>query len=76
MILLQFDQHVLPNTDLSEVLLDNDRGNLKIIFCLKVAAFPFYNPLDRLAANAPINVNPVGEGGGRSAGSGWGFDKF
>ena len=25
--------------------------------------------------NAPINVNPVGEGGG-SAGKGWGFDKF
>ena len=25
--------------------------------------------------NAPINVNPVGGGGG-SAGKGWGFDKF
>ena len=25
--------------------------------------------------NAPINVNPVGGGGGR-AGKGWGFDKF
>ena len=25
--------------------------------------------------NAPINVNPVGGGGG-SAGTGWGFDKF
>ena len=27
------------------------------------------------SSNAPINVNPVGEGGG-SAGKGWGFDKF
>ena len=51
MIFLQFDQHVLPNTDLSQVLLDNDRGtDLKLIFCLKVAAFSFCNPLDRLAA--------------------------
>ena len=25
--------------------------------------------------NAPINVNPVGGGGGR-AGTGWGFDEF
>ena len=26
---------------------------------------------------APVNVNPVGGGGGgRSAGKGWGFDKF
>ena len=25
---------------------------------------------------APINVNPVGGGGGRSAGKGWGFAKF
>ena len=25
---------------------------------------------------APINVNPVGVGGGGSAGKGWGFDKF
>ena len=52
MIFLQFDQHVLPNTDLREVLLDNDRGTdpLKLIFCLKVAALSFYNPLDRLAA--------------------------
>ena len=26
--------------------------------------------------NAPINVNPLGGGGGGSAGKGWGFDKF
>ena len=26
--------------------------------------------------NAPINVNPVGAGGGGSVGKGWGFDKF
>ena len=25
---------------------------------------------------APITVNPVGGGGGGSAGKGWGFDKF
>ena len=25
---------------------------------------------------APIKVNPVGGGGGGSAGKGWGFDKF
>ena len=25
---------------------------------------------------APINVNPVGRGGGWGAGKGWGFDKF
>ena len=29
----------------------------------------------RPRTNAPINVNPVGGGGG-SAGNGWGFDKF
>ena len=26
--------------------------------------------------NAPINVNPVGGGGGGSASKGWRFDKF
>ena len=28
-----------------------------------------------MKGNAPINVNPLGGGGG-SAGKGWGFDKF
>ena len=32
-------------------------------------------PHTNLKDNAPINVNPVGVGGG-SAGKGWGFDKF
>ena len=31
--------------------------------------------LENLLCNAPINVNPVGVGGG-SAGKGWAFDKF
>ena len=29
-----------------------------------------------LPSNVPINVNPVGGGGGVSAGKGWGFDRF
>ena len=46
-------------------------------FCLANVKHSYYAILvreDRALFHAPINVNPVGGGGG-SAGKGWGFDK-
>ena len=49
---------------------------MEFLLFILIGKIPIVLGVLRIASlYAPINVNPVGGGGG-SAGTGWGFDKF
>ena len=50
---------------------------MEFLLFILIGKIPIVLGVLRIASlYAPINVNPVGGGGGGSAGKEWGFDKF
>ena len=50
---------------------------MEFLLFILIGKIPIVLGVLRIASlYAPINVNPVGRGGGGSAGKGWGFNKF